>query len=119
MSAAYDLPTAAEMARHDAKRFVEPDEQQFIVGGFATSTHLHDRIVEVMKEKGITWTQVANSLGRPSRQALVASVKRRLVYAPRLQELCAILEINPSDLIDQQFVFGQSIKLGIPSSPLT
>lgn len=119
MSAALELPSAVELARHDAKRPVEPGEPQFLIGGYSIMTDLHRQIVQAMEAKGITWTQLAASLGRPSRQALVASTKRRIVYAPRLNEICNLIDIDPHTLVTADLSFEKMIKLGIPSSNLT
>jgi len=117
VSAAIELPSAAELARHDAKRPVEPGEPQYLIGGVSLMTNLHAQIVAAMEDHGITWTQIADSLGRPSRQALVASTKRRLVYAPRLNEICRLIGIDPKVLIEREYSFEEALRLGLPHNP--
>lgn len=66
------------------------NEDQLIVGYLGCTRNVHDRIIQVMEEQEVTWTMMAKELGC-SRQALVASLKRRHVQYPRMFRVCRYL----------------------------
>lgn len=98
------LAPAAEIARAEGRRPVGAGEDQLIVGYLGRTANVHDRIVELMTEQEVTWTMMAKELGC-SRQALVASLKRRCVQLPRFRAVCGLLghRAYPKELIDMEF----------------
>ena len=98
------LAPAAEIARAEGRRPVGAGEDQLIVGYLGRTRNVHERVVELMTAKGVTWTMMAKELGC-SRQALVASLKRRHVQLPRFRAVCRLLGLAdyPDALIDTEF----------------
>lgn len=88
------IAPAAEIARSEGRRAVGMNEDQLIVGYLGRTSNVHDKIIIEMEAHGITWTMMAAELGC-SRQALVASLKRRHVQFPRLLSVCKILKGVP------------------------
>lgn len=98
------LAPAAEIARAEGRRPVGVGEDQLIIGYLGRTANVHDRIVELMTAQGVTWTMMAKELGC-SRQALVASLKRRHVQLPRFRAVCRLLghELYPGVLVDTEY----------------
>lgn len=98
------LAPAADIARAEGRRPVGMNEDQLFIGVLGRTANVHDRIVELMTEQGVTWTMMAGELGC-SRQALVASLKRRHVQIPRFKAVCRLLghADYPARLIDTEY----------------
>lgn len=84
---------------------------QYVVGYVGVTSRLFTRIDRIIfdREDIDSWGVVAGRLGM-SRQALISSIKRDCVKLPRLQELCAVLDLDVRDFIDDPLTLEQNLE---------